>query len=81
MKKTTLCALLAAVALGGCTTTSHVGSDTSYAKLIQPTRPKTPTLNYHSSNVLEIETNGYDIDLESYLKPDKTSIVELSYVS
>ncbi len=40
-------------------------------------RPEKPTITKHAPNVLDIKTNGYDINLESYLKDQKLTVVEL----
>ncbi|MBI4453578.1 thioredoxin family protein [Candidatus Woesearchaeota archaeon] len=39
-------------------------------------RPAKPEFISHKPYVLEIKTNGYDINLESYLRQDRTTVVE-----
>ncbi len=44
---------------------------------VREERPLQPKIERLSTNVLDIETYGYDVALEPYLKPNKISVVEV----
>ncbi len=67
----TLSALLAAAAV------SHCAVRNPYMSEVQYSRPEGPEVRRLSANILEINTNGYDVNLEAYLQPSKRTLVEL----
>ena len=78
--KTTICTIVLSFALGSaeiigagaaCSGASSSGYSSSSVD-----RPAKPKLISHKPYLLEIYTNGYDINLESYLKPDRKTVVE-----
>lgn len=79
-----LYSLALATALVGCATTGarevsprYESSNTRSATPHHVGRPSGPTETRRAQNILEIETNGYDVSLEHYLRSGRNTIVNL----
>lgn len=75
INKTSISALVFCLALGSAGAACSGMSSSGYSSSSDH-RPVKPEFISHKPYLSEIQTNGYDINLESYLNPDRTTVVE-----